>query len=278
MEKTKNCWVIPTDKASRLLYNSTLKSFCIQKEIDGMFINDGKVSGANFWGLEKALNNGFQPHNIYITSNEEIKVGDWFYVKTPNIYGGNVAAKCLGFGENCWSEHILTDVADEKGYHPSHCVKIILTTDQDLIKDGVQSIDDEFLEWFVKNSSCERVEIRYTVDFNSKAVIIIPKEEPKQVTLEEVELAILFHNTYERLAPSFGYETRVDTKSFDTTTPNGKLMIAVSKEIIKWQTERMYSEEDLKEAFKQSRRTNIFEIGMPLVFDNFEDWFKQYKK
>ena len=111
-----------------------------------------------------------------------------------------------------------------------------------------------------------------------KHVLIIPKEEPKQVTLEEVELAILFHNTYERLAPSFGYETRVDTKSFDTTTPNGKLMIAVSKEIIKWQTERMYSEEDLKEAFKQSRRTNIFEIGMPLVFDNFEDWFKQYKK
>lgn len=46
----------------------------------------------------------------------------------------------------------------------------------------------------------------------------------------------------------------------------------------KWQQERMYSENDLKEAFKQSRRTNIFEIGMPLVFDSFEDWFKQYKK
>ena len=46
-------------------------------------------------------------------------------------------------------------------------------------------------------------------------------------TLEEVELAILFHNTYERLAPSFGYETRLDTKSFDTNTPNGMLMIAV---------------------------------------------------
>jgi hypothetical protein len=29
--------------------------------------------------------------------------------------------------------------------------KIILTTDLDLIKDGVQSIDNEFLEWFVKN-------------------------------------------------------------------------------------------------------------------------------
>jgi hypothetical protein len=33
--------------------------------------------------------------------------------------------------------------------------KIILTDNKDLIKDGVQAIDDEFLEWFVKNPSCE---------------------------------------------------------------------------------------------------------------------------
>ena len=39
------------------------------------------------------------------------------------------------------------------------CKKIILTTDQDLIKDGVQAIDDDFLEWFVKNPSCEVVDV-----------------------------------------------------------------------------------------------------------------------
>lgn len=55
---------------------------------------------------------------------------------------------------------------------------------------------------------------------------------------EAVELAILFHNTYERLAPIFGYETREDTKSFDINTPNGKLMISVCKEIIKWQKQK----------------------------------------
>ena len=71
-------------------------------------------------------------------------------------------------------------------------------------------------------------------------------------TLEEIELAILFHNTYEKLAPSFGYETREDTKSFDITTLNGKLMIAVCKEIIKWQKERSYSEEDMREAILTS--------------------------
>jgi hypothetical protein len=48
----------------------------------------------------------------------------------------------------------------EKLHDKSNYKKIILTTDQDLIKDGVQAIDDEFLEWFVKNPSCEEVEIK----------------------------------------------------------------------------------------------------------------------
>ena len=46
-----------------------------------------------------------------------------------------------------------------------------------------------------------------------------------------VELAKQFHETYERLAPSFGYETRKDTKAFDPESPNGKLMTAVCQEI-----------------------------------------------
>lgn len=47
-----------------------------------------------------------------------------------------------------------------------------------------------------------------------------------------LKLAILFHENYERLAFSFGYETRKDTKHFDETTPNGKLMVAVCTEIL----------------------------------------------
>lgn len=40
-------------------------------------------------------------------------------------------------------------------------------------------------------------------------------------------LARQFHEAYERLAPQFGYETRAETRQFDPTSPNGKLMIAV---------------------------------------------------
>jgi hypothetical protein len=50
--------------------------------------------------------------------------------------------------------------------------------------------------------------------------------------MDALKLAILFHETYERLAPSFGYETRDDTKKFDETSKNGRLMVAVCGEIL----------------------------------------------
>jgi|APGre2960657404_1045060.scaffolds.fasta_scaffold234457_1 hypothetical protein len=47
-----------------------------------------------------------------------------------------------------------------------------------------------------------------------------------------LDLAIRFHETYERLAPQFGYETRIDTRAFDPTSKNGKLMVSVCAEIL----------------------------------------------
>jgi hypothetical protein len=88
--------------------------------------------------------------------------------------------------------------------------KIILSTDEVLIKDGVQKIGEGFLNWFVKNPSCERIEftpylkdiidpatnIKYpSVQFGhfdeTKMIfryhyeLIVPNEESKQETLEE---------------------------------------------------------------------------------------------
>lgn len=51
--------------------------------------------------------------------------------------------------------------------------------------------------------------------------------------IEEIkEYTLKFHNTYERLAPNYGYETRKDTKEFDFNSNNGKLMYATVSEII----------------------------------------------
>jgi hypothetical protein len=55
-----------------------------------------------------------------------------------------------------------------------------------------------------------------------------------QIKLTPLDLAIRFHNIYERLAPDFGYETRTGTRDFNPETPNGKLMVAVCNEILRY--------------------------------------------
>ena len=44
-------------------------------------------------------------------------------------------------------------------------------------------------------------------------------------------MARMFHDLYERLAPSFGYETREDTKAFDPQSKNGRLMVEVCGQV-----------------------------------------------
>ena len=115
--------------------------------------------------------------NIYITNDEEIKEVDWVYSEQ-------------------YKSILQFKLPSNKYFYK----KIILTTDQDLIKDGVQALDNEFLEWFIKNPSCEVVEIDvdlkyFNVDelrerhlkglpyiYSEKIgyKIIILKEEPKQ--------------------------------------------------------------------------------------------------
>jgi len=101
--------------------------------------------------------------NIYITSDEDIKEGDWFLEKAGRQYPIH------------WND---VDKLNR------HCKKIILTTDP--LLDGVQKIDDEFLEWFVKNSTCENIPIiTTTVSKESTYKTNIGfeswrKEEPKQ--------------------------------------------------------------------------------------------------
>jgi hypothetical protein len=262
----KNIHILPTDKPSRLFDFMT-----------GLIL------------LKKASpNDSGTNQNIYITSDKEIKVGDYII----ELDGNEVFRSKRVMGKNDW------------------CKKIILTTDDQLIKDGVQSIDDEFLEWFVKNPSCEYVEVEreksigYTEDrarvfygkykiiipkeepnYNGKQEIlwisnnpqckqiescskslskkcICPKEEPKQETLEEVAERYYIDNIFCDGITDFEHDIAI------------RCYIAGAKD----QAEKMYSEEDLREAFKQSRQAEIFEKNMPPVYESFEEWFEQFKK
>ena len=193
----RNIHVLPTENSSRLSYNK-----------DGVL---------ELHKLQWRKNT----QHIYITNGEEIKEGDYILIHGHYKHGKHITKVVK-----------ITDTYEviEGGNHSKKaCQRIILTTDQDLIKNGVQPIDDEFLEWFVKNPSCEFVEVdknwNYPLDKSWEYKLrIIPKEEPKQEeTLEE---------SAEKFYP--GVDRQIDRMLFI----NGA----------KWQQEqdkKLYSEEDL---------------------------------
>jgi len=257
----KNIHILPTDKPSRLLCNHTLKSFCFQKEENGMFVNDGKVSGASFWSIEKAKNNGFNPQHIYITSDEEIKEGDWI-VYCNSVY------KVLKVNINKRPVVKMSDGTFEISYYK----KIILTTDQDLIKDGVQPIDDEFLEWFVKNPSCEEVKTRKIGEewiYNAD----VPKE-PKQEENEIIDISDHdgIGNAVDNLNNEPPQETTIEEirKYAELSYYNGDEINAFVNGA-KWQQERMYSEEEVIEIAKRYAKR-----CQATIQDT--KWFEQLKK
>jgi hypothetical protein len=158
----KNIHVLPTDKIIKNVGDLVKDQY---GDTHIFTKNDGKEYGKTTTKL-----------NIYITNDKEIKEGDWFITK------GEVF-KCTLSDEFIWRNNF-----DKFPCMKIDCKKIILTTDQDLIKDGVQAIDDEFLEWFVKNPSCEVIQVEKSFHWDNGVYeyeIIIPKEEPKKVLTEE---------------------------------------------------------------------------------------------
>jgi len=201
----KNIHLLPTDKPSKIFYIA--ENFHLEK---GQLIEPKSY------------------HNVYITSDEEIKEGDYF------LYDGTE----IRYKSNGTEYHgrALCHISGNRRYPISKSKKIILTTDPSLAPD-VQKIDDEFLEWFVKNPSCEEVKVERTVNdywkklqlhYEFKYEIIIPQEESKQETLEEAA---------EKYAEPFD---------------NRFWVSATFKDGAKWQAKRMYSDEEVKEIIKLS--------------------------
>jgi len=264
----KNIHVIETNKPSRSMIDTIENKLYLQPILH-----------------EKTVN--VLTQNIYITSSEEIKEGDW--VIQINFEKTNTQLI------QCITKFQVKLANDKNGSFTKN--KIILTTDQDL--DGVQEIDDEFLEWFVKNPSCEFVETGSLGIKNSKTgknvhykyLITIPQEEPKQDAIEyslnafkvpkeyfgkeepKQELPII-NGSYgctietkkqeslvERMIP-LQLKYNLDKMKQETLEEAG---VAYAKTVnenhtshmlgfhngAKWQQERSYSEEDMREAFYQ---------------------------
>lgn len=124
----KNIHVLSTDKPSR--FYSVAGSYT---KSSGFAFGEHYIPDTR---------NTFKNCNIYITTaDEEIKDGEWMYVEGVDAMAYGIARR---------SRHMQPE-------HFGNCKKIVLTTDPELIKDGVQSIDDNFLEWFIKNPKSENV-------------------------------------------------------------------------------------------------------------------------
>jgi hypothetical protein len=226
----KNIHLIPTHKPGRLVQIKDNLFFTTTTEIPG--------------GVFK---------HIYITNDDKIKEGDWIMLdnsikELPEYQGLHVIQ--------------IVDNTSLKSAIALNCKKIILTTDVDLIKDGVQAIDDEFLQWYVKNPSCEEVEVSSLGVCNKdtgecghyKWEYDLPQEEPKQETLEEAA------------------EKYAENEIKDRGTYKDKLICSIDFMAgAQCQAERMYSEEEVMHIVSEA-------LQSVLVTVDLEQWFKQFKK
>lgn len=98
---------------------------------------------------EQSLTWGWYTHHLYLISDDEIKVGDWYYFHSPEVNDAYVRA---GFNN---SIHQCTDVglghvaSNSKMLNPKmYCRKIIATTDPTL---NLPLIPEEFVKSYCEN-------------------------------------------------------------------------------------------------------------------------------
>ena len=246
----RNIHILPTKNASRLYLDSNGE---LQLRYN-LSIKDDYL-GSN--------------QHLYITNDERIELGDWFYDDDGELF-----------------KYTSTYVIDPNTWKDNK--KIVLTTDQDLINDGVQPITNTFAEWFVENPGCKEVEVQSRHNFYvgqdlTHYKIIIPKEEiTSKINLVEIPQEQLekernpnyeyfsidepktnldrlpFPELVEDLAKHYEKEPIIEEETLEEAAKkyatNHGMMAYMSTEKeesfiegAKWQEERMYSEEQVIE-------------------------------
>jgi hypothetical protein len=254
----KNIHILKTDKPSRL--------FEIL-QFNFVFDNQNKYS-EEYKKLHKYKN-----QNIYITSDEEIK-------KKNFIYDTEDEEVC--FVRDKYYLFKLSRLTKNR------CKKIVLTTDQNLIKNGVQAIPDEFLKWFVKNPSCEYVEVTtFFSDINYPYEIIIPQEEPNSIKQMEDRIKGINVDTGFRLEePKQEIFNEIGNHQQELFSylhnelgvlPLQSQMHDIEIIVLKMQDETMYSEEEVIELLNK-REDYINQTSSIFDYITAKEWFEQFKK
>jgi len=215
-----------------------------------------ETKNSNLFITSTYFKNDLMKHqNIYITFNEFIEEGD--------------------FGLNISTKNII-QYDGIKGLD-SYYKKIILTTDQELIEEGVQAIDDIFLEWFIKNPGCESVEVEEIFNLGKSQVIENGKIEYTKAIIP-ISYKILIPNkqeTLEEAAETWVFETNGHKWSNNDGTAGDNY--GSFKKGAKWQAEGMYSEEDMKLAFEAGHKKGFSCYPNTDTFKEFIQSLKQHK-
>ncbi len=245
----KNIYVLPTDKSSRV---------SIKEDVLVLHRQQYRLG----------------TQNIYITSNEGVKDGDkllilrdgllWgkkgevctFIKRQPSNYGFDKAV-VLGSSGHTHTAECDIEYAIDRG----DVSKICLTTDTDLIEEGIQSIPNEFLEWFLENPSCEHVELKQEKLHPDE---VMDDSYPKDF----LDYQIVFPNGESLIDAANEYARYDNTKSYDFSSDT---LIEAFTEGANWQSQRMYSKEELKNiaiwAFGFYRRNDLTDDELEIEFN-----------
>lgn len=194
----KNFITVPTDREPikgdlllRHLWKGTLNE-CKWWRYSRTMSFGGLVQYTTLNGSFRDVPSSFKLHDMYILEDSEVKDGE--YGICLNLVREGFKSHQAVFKMNASQRTAMEELGGRK---KAEVFKIILTTNPALIKDGVQKINDVFLDYFIKNPSCK--EVFLTNDFEQvnqdnpilrgstnvvhKYKIIIPNQNSQKINL-----------------------------------------------------------------------------------------------
>jgi hypothetical protein len=253
MENSKNIFILPTTEPSQVY---------LVKSKNTLGFTSGNLEFMEHYG------SGTHNQHIYITNKDLYDRGDW--LKNVTIE----AEPPFKFD----SQGIIRITQNVPvGYEYE---KIILTSDQKLVADGIAEIDFEFLKLLkdkkLDNISNVTVEKTPLLSNNGRALFgykytpIIPPTEPQQETLEQVAERILANNID---------GLRDALKDDDLFFFYKGVIQCYGEAMAEWQQQNSYSEADMKESFDAGYKKGF--SGYPNTENwkelPFNEWLEKFK-
>ncbi len=227
----KNVHLITTDKPSRLRIG-----------------NNGNFVYGIAQTSTKSINDDFTNQHIYITDDSEIREGDWFITTDTNK-----------LHKSDWVKFVFNNGK-----------KIILTTDQDLISDGIEQISEDVLLKIVDHINSGK-------NIDSLKIIIPQEEFSTKLHKGEMFSDLALEQQYDNMIKALGMKQETLEEAIERTKEEYPVWLDEEAFILgaKWQQERSYSEEDIINALHSVELKDNKDYTK--IYEGMKKWFEQNK-